>query len=398
MAKVRRSWFGGLIVPTLLACGACATQDAELGRGTSDALAVTASGAAEIQLTCDDRPFLDGPADKSARGPWAVGVKRATVSGLMVDVWYPAVPGSEVDREKVNYDVREDLPPEQAAKISDADAPKQPCDCVRDLPIDTAHGPYPLVIFIHGTAGFKTQNLDNAVHWASHGFVVMAANHPGLTIASFVGGGGVQDLRGNVEAEIAGITAAAGELAMFAGRVDTARIGLAGHSAGGNGVAGLGNLPGVKVIIPMSSGAATTGASVESSLFVSGGADGLVSLARVADGYASTAARRHKRFVGITGAGHTGVTSLCGIRNREGKSILDVAKASRVLTGPIAFFADTLFDCTKNTTPASELLAIVNEVTTATLQETLQCDASGTTDLQTIASKYSKVEDYRQEP
>ncbi len=94
--------------------------------------------------------------------------------------------GSDAGKAPFQYDIRADLPPAEAAKITDADNPLQPCACVRDLPLDTAHGRYPLVVFIHGTAGFKTQNLDNLVYWASRSLLVIAADHPGLSIGSFV--------------------------------------------------------------------------------------------------------------------------------------------------------------------------------------------------------------------
>lgn len=342
--------------------------------------------------------LLANPDDASSKGPWAVGAKHATVGALSVEVWYPADAGAATGKSKVQYDIRQDLPADQAAKISDGANPYQPCnDCFRDLPLDAAHGPYPLVVFIHGTAGFKTQNLDNMVHWASRGFVVMAANHPGLSIGSFVGGaGGAQDLVGDVKAEIAAIRAAQGELTMFAGNVDAAAIGLAGHSAGGNGVAQMGDLPGVRVIVELASGNAPGGANVRSTLFVSGQADGVVSFGNVQRGFDS--AKERKRLVGIEGVGHTGVTSLCGIKNAKGESLVTVAKDSGVLSGPLGAFAGTLFDCDKNTTTQAEAIPIVNYATAAVLEETLQCRASAASELAAIASKFPRVTTYAAKP
>jgi Platelet-activating factor acetylhydrolase, isoform II len=342
-------------------------------------------------------------ADRSAKGPWPVGAKHATVGALSVEIWYPATIGSDAGKERVRYDIRADLPADQAAKISDTETPLQPCDCVRELPIDTAHGTFPLIVFIHGTAGFKTQNLDNAQHWASRGFVVMSANHPGLSIGSFVGGGGGfggggQNLKGDVQAEIAAMGAATGDLAMFAGRVDLNRIGLSGHSAGGNGVAGMGDLPGVKVIVPLAANTATTGASVQSSMFIGGTADGVVQFSGVTDGYTKSAVRSHKRLVGIKGAAHTGVTSLCEIKNPAGKSIVDVAKESGVLSGLLGTFAGSLFDCNKNTTPQVETVPMVNAASTAAFEETLQCDASAGAAIDAIQTQFPKVEIYKHEP
>ena len=44
---------------------------------------------------------------------------------MTVDVLYPALPGSEVGRQFVVYDIREHIPERQAAKIPDEDAPLQ---------------------------------------------------------------------------------------------------------------------------------------------------------------------------------------------------------------------------------------------------------------------------------
>jgi hypothetical protein len=355
--------------------------------------------------SCANQMLPARSADRSVKGPWPVGAKRTKIGTMPVEVWYPAKIGSDTGKAQEQYDIREDLPANEAAKISDAENPFQPCDCIRDLPIDTDHGRFPLVVFIHGTAGFKTQNLDNMVHWASRGFVVMAANHPGLSfgaiVASGIGGlfgGGGRNLKADVQAEIAAMTAASGDFAMFASRVDVSRIGLSGHSAGGNGVSAMGDLAGVQVVIPIAANAAVAGASVQSSLFVGGTADGVVQFSGVTDGYTKTATRAHKRLVGIAGAAHTGVTSLCGIKNASGKSLVEVAQSTGVLTGVLSAAAGNLFDCAKNATPQVDAIPIVNAATTAALEETLQCDTTAAASLDALSVKFSKVETYKHEP
>lgn len=359
----------------------------------------TEAGAPETGApnTCGATTLLANPEDLSAKGAWAVGAKHATVGGLSVEIWYPANLTAAVGQTKLRYDIRDDLPANQATKITDEANPYQPCnDCYRDLPLDAEHGPYPLVVFIHGTAGFKTQNLDNMVHWASRGFIVMAANHPGLSIGSFVGGGGQQNLKADVEAEIAGMKASAGALASFAGHVDFARLGLAGHSAGGNGVSQMGDLPGVGVIVELSSGNVAGGASDRSALFVSGLADTVAAFSNVKRGYDDSKPR--KRLVGITDVGHTGVTSLCGIQNAKGESIVEVAIATGVLSGPLAGFAGTLFDCAKNKTPQSEAIPIVNFATAGVLEEKLHCSTNVAAALDTVQAKFPRVATYAHAP
>ena len=108
---------------------------------------------------CDDVPLLTSPADPSQRGPWPVGARTVRIGRLTVEVWYPAAPSAGGSGERVAYDLREALPESQQEIIPDADAPDHVCDCERDLPLDEAHGPYPAIVFVHGTAAFRSQSL-----------------------------------------------------------------------------------------------------------------------------------------------------------------------------------------------------------------------------------------------
>jgi predicted dienelactone hydrolase len=43
-----------------------------------------------------------------------------------------------------------------------------------------AEGVFPLVVFIHGTGGWRT-NSANIIHrWVSRGFIVVSADYPGI--------------------------------------------------------------------------------------------------------------------------------------------------------------------------------------------------------------------------
>src|SRR6188768_864981 len=113
---------------------------------------------------CEGTTLVGNPPDFAARGPWAVGARTVTVGNLTVEVWYPALAGSDAGKPTERYDIRKQLPPTEAAKIPDGDNPWQSCDCVRDLPLDDTHGPYPVVLFVHGTASFRHQSLHQVTH------------------------------------------------------------------------------------------------------------------------------------------------------------------------------------------------------------------------------------------
>ena len=53
----------------------------------------------------------------------------------------------------------------------------------RQAPAETGSPP---VVFVHGTAGFRSQSLEIVTHWASRGFVVIAADHPGLYLGDLI--------------------------------------------------------------------------------------------------------------------------------------------------------------------------------------------------------------------
>jgi hypothetical protein len=410
MASMRAAALLTLLVP-LLACGEATPSRARPGAGPlGDAAAVDAApgpdaGAGDASLALDAEPAdaaaPDGgavdagladaggggacvppllpalPSDRGARGPFVVGARTASVARLRVEVWYPAAPGSEQGATRVRYDLRDFLPASERSKISDVDNPWQDGDAWRDLPIDDRYGPYPAVIFVHGTAGFRSQSLEQAIHWASRGFVVIAADHPGLWMADLLGslcgqGRVPQDLGGDVRALAAALAAPSGGLAFLAGRVDAGRLGLVGHSAGGSAVSGLGELG--AVIIPMAAGGTMAGPALRSTLVMGATRDGVVPYSRQVDGYVASPAP--KRLVGIADTGHLAFSSLCALENAAGEDILTVARRTGVCG---ALFAGFLFDCEPDFIDDAVAWSIVNAASAAALEEVLHCaDTSAT--------------------
>lgn len=103
-------------------------------------------------------------------GPYAVGATTrllgpATAPELVVEVWYPAqpAPGAEPGRYE--------------AGIVGLDG-----QAYRDAPVDVRGGPYPVVVFSHGYGGIRFQSTFLTEFLASHGVVVVAADHAGSTM------------------------------------------------------------------------------------------------------------------------------------------------------------------------------------------------------------------------
>lgn len=347
-----------------------------------------------LEGSCPGVELLPRPADTAARGPWAVGARTVDLDGLTVEVWYPA---QEPDggAEPLVYDIREALPLSEQDKISDEDNPWQPCDCYRDLPIDDAHGPYPVILFVHGTAGFSTQSLPHMVHWASRGFVVMAANHPGLWLADLLGiacGNGMvpQDLQGDLATMLDAVRGDLGGLEDFGDRLDTERIGAAGHSAGGSAVSVLGDE--AAVVIPMASRGVEDGSALESTLVLGAMSDSVVAFSSQVEGYDASPAP--KRLVGIANTGHLAFSEMCALQNAAGDSLLEIAQANGVCG---AALAGGLFQCDDSFTPDPDSWDIVHFSSSAVLEETLHCEPEAVADLGLIQGRYPVVLEFRED-
>jgi len=173
------------------------------------------------------QPRPDAP-EFAQRGPYTVGTQDYILEDdarpLNLAVWYPAINPDEQPEEAV-YNLG--LFQFYGQALIDA----QPA---------ADAGPYPLVIFSHGSGGFRYQSLYFTEHLASHGFVVMAVDHTTNTLldslnadpftealaANFVQR--PQDILRIID--FADALNADGELA---GLIDTERIATTGHSFGG---------------------------------------------------------------------------------------------------------------------------------------------------------------------
>ena len=101
-----------------------------------------------------------------------------------------------------------------------------------------AAGPFPLLVYSHGSGGIRFENLALAVHLASHGYVIVSADHPGDGLFDPLDETKVDavlaDRPRDVSFLIDQFLAFNGESGnVFAGAVDTDRIAAAGWSYGG---------------------------------------------------------------------------------------------------------------------------------------------------------------------
>lgn len=360
-----------LVLLTLLAAcgggGGGGTGDDVGGDDTPDVDG--APNPTEARAGCDGATFLGTSPDPGVTGPWEVGARTVQIGRLQAELWYPAAPSSAEGQTPARYDIRQSLGA-LAGEIPDADNPWQDCDCYRDLPIDDAHGPYPVVVFVHGTAAFRHQSLSHMTHWASRGFVVVAADHPGLMLGDFLAQlcpgdpSGDQDLSGDVDAILAALAAPSGQLAFLDGRVDTARVAVSGHSAGGGAAAAAAGKPGVQLVMPLAANGSTTAPS----LYMGGLRDGIAQFSNTTSAWESSATPRY--LVGIDNTGHLFCSDLCDTRNADGQNLLEIAQEHQLCGSEFASF---LFDCEPSYLEGDRARAIVDWATTNLLERTLQC-------------------------
>ena len=166
-------------------------------------------------------------------GPYEVGVTTVVVDAdsarpLTVEVWFPlAVDGAATD-EAARY------------TFITGDFYESPRALVANAADISTEGPFPLVVYTHGSGGIRFVHSDYTEVLASHGYVVAAPDHTGNTsVEQFLG---IEDDRDvialnrplDVIAVIDAMTDLGDEATGgYAAAVDGERIAVTGHSFGG---------------------------------------------------------------------------------------------------------------------------------------------------------------------
>jgi len=201
----------------------------------------------------------DSAPDPMQPGPFPVGVQTFTIQDhdrpdkdtgeprtLLVEVWYPAVQAAR-SQPLFTYDPVQEpgtalLDDADYQKLVAADLPGMASWAVRDAEIDRERGPYPLMLYSHGSYSIRWQSPSYTVQLASHGAVVVACDHTGNTLWDMMAEGFSE---GSVATEMPKrlddmpflldwfLDKNANTSDTFFDSVDPERVGISGHSFGG---------------------------------------------------------------------------------------------------------------------------------------------------------------------
>lgn len=275
---------------------------------------------AALGTACSDGPAGDpGPAPYAAAGPHPVGVTTLDLGDRLVEVWYPAERGAERGVPTDLYYIRDWLPDAIDAILPPDANPPFDTGAFRGIAPSDA-GPFPLVVFAHGFAGFRDQSTFLTTHLASWGFVVAAPDYLERGLRSALGERPPVP-RGDLEVTRATVDLLAAENgrrgSLLEGRVSTARVAITGHSAGGGSAVLFGGEPDCVTYVPLSAGArSSTILPDRPSLWLTGRIDAVAAVDGVLDGYGRASAP--KRLVVVEDSGHLLPSDLCAIGETGG--------------------------------------------------------------------------------
>jgi predicted dienelactone hydrolase len=326
------------------------------GCGGGNDTVVSGNGVSPSTATATVPP--PGAVSFSGRGPYATGWVTLDLNGMAVEVFYPASSGTSAEPAPITSRSSVTAYPEALRPVIEQAAPFLAFDLPVELyPTAAAadDGPFPVLLYSHGSDSHPAFSVGHLAHTASWGFVVAAPIHPGRDVARAVsrpGPGGTVDDGPAEGSDRDDLRATWAELRRRAGiptdamgaAIDTARLAVAGHGRGGEAALMVGvdgNLDGTPVATvigqapsgpvstdptpdggstdPTPNGGSTVDDSVRAipALLIAGERDGVVGLITVNRTFGQL--RDPRQLVVVANAGHNLFLDSCApVRARGG--------------------------------------------------------------------------------
>lgn len=365
----RRAALALATVAALLAAG-CSSDDGDDATATS-----TTAGSSTSTTTA---PETDAEADLvrwAERGPYGVGSLELTLDGRRVVVWYPAEEGAGTDGTTDEFDIAALLSPELQVQVPEEARPLYPVAARAGATPDPGGGPYGVVVFSHGFAGFPEQSVDLTTHLASWGWVVAAPDHVERSLSGLLGTAAQGVPTSTDEAVLAAtldlvVAEAAGDGSPLSGLVDAERVVAAGHSAGaGASYRFAGADPRVDAAILYSVGTGRQGSEMPAppevpTLVMLGDTDDIIPADTTRELYGRL--NRPRFLVEIADSGHLVFSDLCLIGGESG-GLIGIAETIE-LEIPEDFKRLGTDGCEEGDLAVTEAFAAVNGLSTAFLE------------------------------
>ena len=207
--------------------------------------------------SADDDTVEDPFGSPATPGPFVVGntsmyledASRELTCGdgsrvLLTEVWYPAANGADAGAEHTTRDFFLDRWDEVVAAMGGTgeELLDLPTGSYRDAPLHPGAPPMPITVFSHGFLSSRFQSYTMATYLASHGYLVVAADHACNTMVTITPD---QVIPGEESDPLGALIERQDDVAFlldrfiddppeaFAGRLDHDHVALWGHSWGG---------------------------------------------------------------------------------------------------------------------------------------------------------------------
>lgn len=367
---IRRRVLSATVLVLAVGLAACSSSD--------DVASPTSTSAPTTTEPSDARPAYEG------RGDHPVGSQTiALADGRRVVVWYPAAEDA-ADQPKETFDIASLLSPELQAQIAPELRPQYELDAHPGADPAT-DGPFPVVMFSHGYAGYPEQSADLTSQLASWGFVVVAPDHVERSLSGLLGtaSAGVAPLEdpavlsASLDAAVAEADRAGSPLADL---LDVDHVAVLGHSAGARAAYLTATADDrVDAFIAYSVGL-TGGPDAEAAdpppvpevpgMVMIGDADGIIPADTSRAVYEGMSAPRY--LVEIADAGHLVFSDICLIGRDQGGLVALIAEAGLDLPDSLIRLASD--GCEDDALLPSKAFPAINHYSVAFLRHSLGID------------------------